>query len=137
MIKMIKLVPFPREEMATSLNNIVMPTLKYGQEALTLTKDKWVSMQQPITHAILPKTGYNWHPPIALVYHRKVVGVIGIQNLYTKQGLAQIQYIIGGWRLHKEVTITLKTLLQSYVVLPWITTNPLEVTHIFPHFKSG
>jgi hypothetical protein len=59
MLKLIKLVQFPREEMATCLNTIVMSTMKDGQEALTLNKEEWISIQQPVTHAILPKIGYN------------------------------------------------------------------------------
>jgi hypothetical protein len=71
------------------------------------------------------------------LYHTKAVGGVGFQNLYTKQGLAQVKYIIEGWRIQNLVTNTIKTLLQSYMVAIGITANPLEGKQIFHTLSLG
>jgi hypothetical protein len=93
-VKFIKLLSIPNAEMHTCLNAVIMAILKYSQSAMKLGKADLREIQQPITHAILPKLGYNRHTPRALVYATKQVGGLGMMNWYTEQELSQIKYII-------------------------------------------
>jgi hypothetical protein len=54
------------------------------------------------------------------------VGGIAMKNLYTEQGLAQVEYAIGGLRCNNEKTTLTKTLLESYIIASGIIINPLE-----------
>jgi hypothetical protein len=78
MRSLIKLINVPNLEMTCCLNTVIMPTLKYGHVATTLNKKEWTELQQPISHEILPKMGFNRHTPHAVVYAAKSVGGLGV-----------------------------------------------------------
>jgi hypothetical protein len=136
MMRLLKLLYIPSSEMNTCVNTVIMSTLKYGQSAMTLTSLELKEIQKPITAAVLPKMGYNRHTPRALVYSRKSMGGIGMMSLYTEQGLAQLKYLIGGWRCKNDETETIRALVESYIIASGITKNPFEDMRILTYMKS-
>jgi hypothetical protein len=126
MVKLLKMAKLPHNETTTCFNTIILPTLKYGNSSTSLSQKALKDIQKPLTYTLLPKIGYNRHVPRAMVYASTAMGGIGIQNLYTEQGLAQVQYFIGEWRRNDEGKDALKCLLESYMVASGIPGNPLE-----------
>jgi hypothetical protein len=137
MAKLIKLADLPTNEMETCMKTIVIPTLCYGQSAMHLEEKVLSTIQRPMTQLILPKLGYNRHTPRAVVYASKQVGGMELNNLYTEQGLAQIKYIIGGWRNNQEHKKIITTLIESYIVASGTIGNPLEHPKKREYLKSN
>jgi hypothetical protein len=137
MKNLIKTICLHRTEMTNCWNTIILPTMKYGQSAMVLSKKSLEDIQKPISFAILPTMGLNRHYPRALVYASTSVGGIGLQCLYTEQGLAQIMFLMGGWRRNDETSQLIRTLIESYIALSGIVKNPFEDTRIIPYVQSS
>jgi hypothetical protein len=139
--------PLPTSAVRLGYNTVALPTLKYGLAATAIPWHLLDKIQQPLTHAILPKMGYNRHLPRAIVYAPEQLGGLGIQQLAVEQGIAHVQHLIGSIRAHNENYRTIMTLLESYIITSGILSNPLvnmmptpyidarwiETTRIFLH----
>jgi hypothetical protein len=55
-------------EAKIGLQNIAYPMIKYGLNATAINWEYLETIQAPLTHAILPRLGYNRHMPRAIVY---------------------------------------------------------------------
>jgi hypothetical protein len=137
LLKLTKLINIPQQEIITCWKTIIMPTMIYGISAMYISKKEYERIQNPLTNSIIPKIGYNRHTPLALVYATKKVGGIGLSRLYTEQGLAQIQFVIGGWRIRNEDTTIIRALLESFIVVSGIPNNPLEDTRVLTYVTTN
>jgi hypothetical protein len=136
MKKLIKQLYLPKHEMYTCWMTIVLPTIKYGLSATIINSKKMIELQQPLTHEILPKIGYNRHTPRALVYASTTRGGIGLQNMDSEQGIAKVQFIIGGMLSNNDITENIRALIESYMIASGITKNPFEDNRILSYISS-
>jgi hypothetical protein len=136
MTTMIKMINLYRPEMWTCLNSIALPTIKYGMAATTMKKTDLDHAQKKMTHTILPKLGYNRHTPLAVVYAATQLGGMGMESLNTEQGIAHIEYIVGGIREDQETAKTIRALLESYSIAAGMLGNPLEQDGPMPYIQS-
>jgi hypothetical protein len=74
--------------------------------------------------------------PRLVVYASKSIGGIGLQNLYVEQGLSQVLYILGCWRINNDDSITLKTLIESYIIASGIYKCPFEDCRVMEYVQS-
>jgi hypothetical protein len=118
------------------LDDIVLPTINYGLSAMIINSNKLIEIQQPLTHEILPKIGYNRHTPRALVYACTARGGIGLQNMKSEQGITKVQFINGGMLSNNDITESLRALIVSYMIASGITKNPFEDNIIFSYISS-
>ena len=75
----------------TALTTTVMKTLEYPLLATTLTQDDCTDIMAPILHDGLPKAGICRTLARAMVYGPKQYKELALHNLYTTQGLVQLQ----------------------------------------------
>jgi hypothetical protein len=125
-MKLIKLLHLPPTEIRTCMKSIIIPTMTYGLSAMTQKSKDLEEIQRPQTHALLPNMGYNRHTPRAIVYNTTKLGGVGLKNLHTEQGISHIQYITRCWRCNNETTNTLRALIETYIVVSGLPTNPFE-----------
>jgi hypothetical protein len=136
MKKLIKTANLPPKEMETCLYSIVLPTLKYGQAAMSIPKETILNVQKPLINMILPRIGYNRHIPRALVYASKKYGGLEIPNLYTEQGIAQIKYILGALRSNCEASNLITGLMETYNISTGTLSHPFQRKTIIQYVES-
>jgi hypothetical protein len=137
MITLTKTANLPPAEMETCLHSIILPTLKYGQSAMSIPKITILEIQKPLINIILPKIGYNRHTPRALVYASKKYGGLAIPNLYTEQGIAQVKYIIGAMRNKCETTDLIRALMETYNITTGTLEQPFQNHNIVRYIDSN
>ena len=82
-----------------ALNSTVLKTLEYPLLALTLTEEECNKIMVPILKGALPKVGACRYLPRKLVYGTIKNQGMGIHNLFTTQGIVQIQTLLDHiWR---------------------------------------
>jgi hypothetical protein len=96
--------------------SIFLPGVRYGMSATTLSPTQLRQSQQLIMSIILPKLGFNRHMPRQVVYAPSHFGGIGLHDLYVQQGLAQLKFLITHLRSPTDITKTIITLLESYMI---------------------
>jgi len=103
------------------------------------------------TPLILSKMGYNQNMPKAVVYAPSTHGGIGMKNLYTEQGLAEVLQVLKHLQakttLGTLLTITIKAyqlqagiprnVLEDTTPLPWMPDQWLNNLHAFLHSIGG
>jgi hypothetical protein len=116
--------------------SILIPGLRYGMSATTITQKQLRKSQQIISKVILPKLGYNRHMPRQVVYAPKHFGGIGLLDLSVEQGLAQLLFLLRNLRTKTDVTETIHTLIESYMIRAGTTKSPFDDTSIQAHIHA-
>lgn len=78
-----------------TLCSIIIKTLEYPLLAINLNKIQWTHVTSPAVRATLPKMGFVRTFPKEIVHGPASVGGLEIQDLWHKQNIKQIQYVIG------------------------------------------
>jgi hypothetical protein len=137
MISLLKTTNLPVTASELCLSTIIIPTLKYGQGAMTIARIILQTTQKPLTNKILPSIGYNRHTPRAIVYASRQLGGIAVPDLYTEQGLSQIQFLIGAWRSNCDSSKLIKSLIETYIICSGTLINPFAKEFRCSYIKSS
>jgi len=113
-------------------STIYLPTITYPFPATTLTRKTLEKAQSMTTPLILSKMGYNQHMPTAVVYAPSTHGGIGMNNLYTEQGLAKVLQVLKHLRAKTTLGTLLTITIQAYQLQVGISRNVLEDTMPLP-----
>jgi hypothetical protein len=136
MKKLLTMTNLPPAETWTSYKSIILPTLKYGNEATVIPEETLNRIQQTLTQALIPRLGLNRHTPRPLIYATHQMGGVGIQKLNTEQGIAHIALLTGSIRCNDETTKSIIALLESFIVTSGIIGNPMTNTQPTPYIIS-
>jgi hypothetical protein len=113
MARRIAMASLTKHDASILYYTMYLPALTYpltvGTQSLTQTE----KIQSPVTHAILPKLGYNRHFPLEVAYGPQDLGGIGLRHLFTEQGT--IKAII----LLKQLRINRPLGQLSHIKLSW------------------
>ena len=95
-----------------ALTSIVMKTLEYPLLATTLTQAECTHIMAPILEGGLTKAGICRNMARALVHGPKLYKGLDLHNLYTTQGLVQIQAILNHCWQGTDTGVLLKTSME-------------------------
>ena len=71
-----------------------MPSIKYPLPSLSLTPQDCCNIEKLYKSSIVQKCSYNKNLPNAIIYSNKSYGGLSLNNLYTEQGISQLQALI-------------------------------------------
>jgi hypothetical protein len=101
-----------RGESSMVYNSYSMASLSYGTAATSLNVKECEDIQRPVVNAILPKIGVNRNTARKLVFRTSTYDVIGMDNLATVHGFAQLHYLIGSLRTQDTMGALYQMLLE-------------------------
>jgi hypothetical protein len=105
-----------RGESGMEYNAFYMRSMGYGTPATTLTNKDCEEIQRPVVNAILPKMGFDWTVPRAVVFGTSQFGLLGLTHLAVLQCHTHLQYLLGHLR-RGDATGRLMQILLEYTQL--------------------
>jgi hypothetical protein len=87
-----------RGESGMAYNPFCMPSLGYGNPAMTLTKKECEEIHRPVVNSIIPKMSIARSAPRAVVFGTSQFGGLGLKHLTALQGHTRLQYLLGHLR---------------------------------------
>jgi hypothetical protein len=79
-----------RTEATLAWDTMYILVVAYPLEATHFQEKDLNKLKNKALASILPKIGFNWHTPRAVVYGPQECGGIGIKNLFVEQSVKQI-----------------------------------------------
>jgi hypothetical protein len=107
---------FNAHEANVGLTTVFAPSIMYALPLTTITPDQLRKIQQPVINSVLSRLGYNKHMPRSVVFAARTSGGIGLIDLPTEQGTAQVKLIVTHLLSRSYIHDTIMILLESYQV---------------------
>jgi hypothetical protein len=84
------------------------PAMEYLLLVTMFTKPELESIQKPFIHLLLPKIGFNWHTPLAVVHGPQFHGGLGIRNLEEQQVCKHFETFQGHIRRNDKIGVSFR-----------------------------
>jgi hypothetical protein len=97
-----------RTEATLAWDTMYIPAVAYPLVASHFQEKELNKLKNKALASFLPKMGFNWHTPRAVVYRPQECGGIGIKNLYVEQSVKQIK----AYMQHTRMDSPLRHIIQ-------------------------
>ena len=129
--------PLDHHETGTCYRSILMPSIQYPLLSLSLTPQDCHNIEKIYKPSILQKSGYNKNLSNAIIYGSKSYSRLGLHNLYTEQGISQLQALLlslqseGPQHTLSLIAISWAQLLAS-MGFPILNDVQTLIPHLYP-----
>ena len=93
-IEKMKAKVISRTSARLALITSIMAKIRYSTDSSTFSREECDDLQKPIYKTMLPKIGLNKHLPLAFRYAPKSLQGLELPNIYTDQGIGQLQHFL-------------------------------------------
>ena len=83
-----------RADVKVGITTSLYPSITFGMEATTLSKEQCQEVFKPIKEGVIPKAGYCRNIPKVVLHGPEKYGGIGIKDLYTIQGTEHVKALL-------------------------------------------
>ena len=105
-----------RHDIVLGMNMSLYPSITFGLMATTLNKQQSKEIFKPIRKGVLPKAGYAEKMPAIVVHRPNKYGGVGIKDLYTLQGIAQVKAFLDEAGRKSPTAQLLHTAVEGHII---------------------